>query len=133
MTGRKKREYGSTNSVLHRHFLKLRKNVTVKMSSDSAKGCEYIPEILHLPQNPEGAVKEVMDLLNSQLKLSLDDERTYIGKFTAFDKFGNFVLTNAVEYFREETREMQMVIVPIASVKNVATRPLPPEESQKAN
>ena len=95
------------------------------MSSQTTIPCEYVPEILHMPNNPEGPVKEVMDLLNSQLKLSLSDERTYIGTFTAFDKFGNFVLTNATEYFREEKREMQMVIVPLTYVTAVATRPLP--------
>lgn len=96
------------------------------MSSESTtSGCEYIPEVLHLPKNPEGPVKEVMDLLNSQLKLSLNDGRVYIGTFTAFDKFGNFVLTSAVEEFRDEKREMQMVIVPLSSVTDVATRPLP--------
>ena len=101
------------------------------MSSESTTGCEYIPEILHMPENPQGPVKEVIGLLNSQLKLTLNDERIYIGKFTAFDKFGNFVLTDAVESFREETREMQMVIVPLKYVTSVATRPLPPDNQEK--
>ncbi|EAX99189.1 Sm protein [Trichomonas vaginalis G3] len=94
-------------------------------------GCEYIPSILHLPEHPTGAVKEVMDLLNTQLRLELNDERVYVGTFTAFDKFGNFVLTKADEYFRDQIRPMHMVIVPLSSVVKIHTRPIPEEYNTK--
>lgn len=95
--------------------------------------CEYSPAILHTPENMTGPVAEVNGLLNSQLRLELNDERTIIGIFTAFDKFGNFVLTTATEYFRDQTRKMQMVIVPLNFVVKVSSRPAPPPEPEKTD
>ena len=77
--------------------------------------CEYNQKILHLPTDPKGSVLEVYNLIQQKvtLKLELKDGRVVIGTFTAFDKFGNFAITNAVEEFRDEKRNMQMVIVPL--------------------
>lgn len=94
-------------------------------------GYEYIPSILHMPENPTGPVKDVINLLNTQLRLELNDGRVYVGTFTAFDKFGNFVLTSAVEYFRDQERKMHMVIVPLHSLVRIHNRAVPEDGNTK--
>lgn len=56
------------------------------------------------------------------LRLETKDGRIFVGVFTAFDKFGNFVLTNAEELFRDEVRKMKMVIVPLSFVTKIGKR-----------
>ena len=85
---------------------------------------QYYPSILHEPRDytagsPIGRVKE---LLLSTLVLSIKDDRIIEGRFTAFDKFGNFVLCDAVETFRDSTREMRMVVVPLEWVTRVQVK-----------
>ncbi|OHT04908.1 hypothetical protein TRFO_27530 [Tritrichomonas foetus] len=53
----------------------------------------------------------------------MKDDRHVTGTFTAFDKFGNFVLTSATEFFREEERKMQMMIVPLDFVVKIFSKP----------
>lgn len=88
------------------------------MSHDQEFG--YSEQILHLPTEQTGPIKEVIDLLGKVMKLELKDDRTYIGTFTAFDKFGNFVLKSADEYFREFQRKINIVIVPLDYVTKVS-------------
>ena len=94
--------------------------------------CEYDPSILHKPEKLEGPVLEVSKLVDDkvQLKLELKDERTIIGTFTAFDKFGNFALANATEHFRDQKREIPMVIVPIDYVVKVSMKPAEPKSDK---
>ena len=92
--------------------------------AEGTKICEYDPKILHNPINPEGSVADVVSLLHWILKLNLKDERTFVGEFIAFDKFGNFVLSNAKEYFHEQTREMKMVVIPLENVVSVFKSPI---------
>lgn len=94
---------------------------------------EYDPKILHMPENPTGPVAEVIKLLDYILKIEIDDERVYIGTFTAFDKFGNIVLTDVTEYFRDQERNMNMVIIPLGSVKSMASKPPEPAEAEETN
>ena len=94
---------------------------------------EYDPSILHMPENPTGDVLTVMNMVKEevQLRLDLKDERVYTGSFAAFDKFGNFVLTGAKEYFRDEIREMPTVIIPLDFVTKIGSKPAEPKEETK--
>ncbi|KAH0789899.1 Sm protein [Histomonas meleagridis] len=103
------------------------------MSSDNASGNEYDPSILHMPENPTGDVLAVANMIKEevQLRLELKDDRVYTGSFAAFDKFGNFVLTGAKEYFRDEIREMPTVIIPLDFVTKVGSKPAEPKNEEK--
>jgi small nuclear ribonucleoprotein (snRNP)-like protein len=81
----------------------------------------YDPSILHDPVDvdPDGPVARVLALLRRTLRLTLNDERVFSGCFTAYDKFGNFVLTNADEHFRGQVRHMKMVIIPLDHVVQI--------------
>jgi small nuclear ribonucleoprotein (snRNP)-like protein len=96
------------------------------MSEGEAIGCEYNPSILHPPTNmdPDGPVAKVQAMLGRKMRLDLKDERWVEGVFTAFDKFGNFVLTTAKEHFREQIRNLQMVIVPLDYVTGAQIGPV---------
>jgi small nuclear ribonucleoprotein (snRNP)-like protein len=78
----------------------------------------YNSAILHEPVNidPDGPVARVKALLAKKIRLSLQDGRVLIGNFSAYDKFGNFVLTDADEFFGDLKRELPMVIVPLTYV-----------------
>lgn len=84
----------------------------------------YDPSILHDPVDyaPDSAIAKVKDLLAKTLRLSLKDERIVQGQFAAFDKFGNMVLTRVEEYFKDETREMGMLIVPLDYVTKIEVK-----------
>lgn len=103
--------------------------------SEENKISEYDPKILHLPSATDGPIADVKALLNWTLKLETNDERTFIGEFIAFDKFGNFVLSDATEYFRDQTRQMNMVVVPLSFVKSIFKKPpqKKPEISDEKN
>jgi small nuclear ribonucleoprotein (snRNP)-like protein len=92
----------------------------------------YDPSILHDPVNvdPDGPVAKVQAMLRKRMRLSLRDERVVEGAFTAFDKFGNFVLTDAVETFREYLRTMTMVIIPLSYVERVELSQAEPDEAE---
>ena len=94
---------------------------------------KYDPSILHDPVDypPDGPIAKVIGLLEKTLRLCLKDERQVIGKFTAFDKFGNIVLTEANEIFREKPRKLPMVIVPLDYVVKLELCTDPPTEEQK--
>ena len=100
--------------------------------AEETKICEYDPKILHAPVNPEGSVAEVISLLHWNLKLILKDERTFTGELIAFDKFGNFVLSNVKEYFRDQKREMKMVVIPLENVVSVFKSPPIEKEEETA-
>jgi small nuclear ribonucleoprotein (snRNP)-like protein len=76
----------------------------------------YDSSILHEPANIDanGPVGKVKALLLKRLRLHLQDGRILIGVFSAYDKFGNFVLTDAEEHYGEQRRQMSMVIVPLS-------------------
>jgi small nuclear ribonucleoprotein (snRNP)-like protein len=76
----------------------------------------YDRTILHGPTNiaPDGPVGRTKSLLSRKFRLTLQDERVLLGTFSAFDKFGNIVLTEVVEGFGELKRTMPMVIVPLS-------------------
>jgi small nuclear ribonucleoprotein (snRNP)-like protein len=95
-------------------------------SQEDSRPCEYNSAILHPPEitDPDGPVAKVHALLGRRMHLTLKDERWVEGNFTAFDKFGNFVLTSAEEHFRDQTRKMQMVIVPLHYVTGVQIGPV---------
>jgi len=93
--------------------------------------CEYHPQILHNPENSEGAILAVKDMLNYLLKLEITDGRIYEGVFTAFDKFGNFVLTDSKEMFRDQIRPMPMVIVPLKDVKCISKMKAPEKKEEE--
>jgi small nuclear ribonucleoprotein (snRNP)-like protein len=92
----------------------------------------YDPSILHDPVNvdPDGPIAKVQAMLRKKMRLSLRDERVVEGTFTAFDKFGNFVLTDAVETFREYQRFMTMVIIPLSYVEQVELSHPEPAEAE---
>jgi small nuclear ribonucleoprotein (snRNP)-like protein len=91
---------------------------------DPPQADAYDPSILHDPVNvdPDGPIAKVQAMLRRTMRLSLRDGRVVEGKFTAFDKFGNFVLTDAHETFRESKRPMTMVIIPLNYVEKVELR-----------
>jgi small nuclear ribonucleoprotein (snRNP)-like protein len=81
----------------------------------------YDPSILHEPVNvdPNGPIAKVQAMLRTTMRLSLNDGRVVEGVFAAFDKFGNFVLTDAEEKFLASTRALAMVIVPLNYIERV--------------
>ena len=91
----------------------------------------YDPSILHDPVDypADGPIAKVIGLLEKTLRLGLKDERQVVGVFTAFDKFGNIVLTKAYETFRESKRKMSMVIVPLDYVVKIEMSSDPLEDS----
>ncbi|KAK8866955.1 hypothetical protein M9Y10_009924 [Tritrichomonas musculus] len=93
---------------------------------------EYDQTILHQPKDPQGPVLEVSKLVQEKvnLKLELKDNRTVIGTFAAFDKLGNFVLSTATELFRDEKREVNMIIIPLDYVTKVYSKPAEPQKEE---
>ena len=95
----------------------------------------YDESILHQPKDPKNEVLDVYNLVQNEviLRLEVKDERVFIGEFTAFDKFGNFVLTNAKELFRDEERKMKMVIIPLDFVTKIGKKDNNHEKEETEN
>lgn len=93
---------------------------------------EYDQKILHQPADPKGPVLEVSKLVQEKvsLKLELKDDRTVIGTFAAFDKLGNFVLSSATELFRDEKREVNMIIIPLDYITKIYSKPAEPQKEE---
>ena len=53
---------------------------------------------------------QVLQLLNSKMRVILCDNRTFIGKFVAYDKHMNLVLTDCVEYRKYKPARTKTVI-----------------------
>jgi small nuclear ribonucleoprotein (snRNP)-like protein len=100
------------------------------MASIPTEGAFYHPSILHDPVDvdPDGPVARVISLLRRKLKIAIKDDRVFLGTFTAYDKFGNFVLTDTEEFFRDQIRKIPMVIVPLDYVTAIEAESTPPGE-----
>jgi small nuclear ribonucleoprotein (snRNP)-like protein len=96
----------------------------------SSETDRYDASILHQPADvdPSGPVARVMALLRKKLRLALKDGRTFVGTFTGYDKFGNFVLTEAEEFFRNKIRRIPMAIIPLNSITAAEVEREPPIE-----
>jgi small nuclear ribonucleoprotein (snRNP)-like protein len=57
------------------------------------------------------------------MRLSLRDRRLLLGRFSAYNKFGNFVLTGVEEIFGDQKRAMPMVIARLAFITATAIDP----------
>jgi small nuclear ribonucleoprotein (snRNP)-like protein len=81
----------------------------------------YHPSILHEPTHidPDGPVAKVKALLLKKLRLRLADTRIVIGVFSAYDKPGHIVLTDAEETYQDQQRAVPMVIVPLTYVREL--------------
>ena len=93
----------------------------------------YHSDILHDPvdYDPNGPVAKVISLLEKTLRVEFKDKRVVVGIFTAFDKFGNMVLTECKETFEgQPERSLPMVIVPLDYMESVS-QVLNPEPAEK--
>lgn len=95
----------------------------------------YDPAILHQPvdYDPNGPIAKVIGLLHKTLKATLKDKRVVEGIFTAFDKFGNMVLTSCKEQFEgQPQRKLPMVILPLDYLEHIelVLNPDPPAEDE---
>ena len=86
--------------------------------------CDYSPKALHLPLNPSNEINFIINNLDQFFKLELNDGRSYEGKLTGFDKFGNIVLTDSIEFYRTQKRPMPMVIIPLEFVIQIQKKKL---------
>ena len=113
---------------------KLADQLNSSMSDNQPKEI-YDESILHQPKDPKNEVLDVYNLVQNEviLRLEVKDERVFIGEFTAFDKFGNFVLTNAKELFRDEERKMKMVIIPLDFVTKIGKKDNNHEKEETEN
>jgi small nuclear ribonucleoprotein (snRNP)-like protein len=103
------------------------------MASSPGESAGYHSSILHDPVDVDdsGPVAQGIALLRRKLRLSLKDDRVFVGTFTAFDKFGNFVLTDAEESFRDQIRKMPMVIIPLNYVETIDAGPAQPADESE--
>jgi small nuclear ribonucleoprotein (snRNP)-like protein len=94
----------------------------------------YDPSILHDPVDvdSDGPIARMMSLLRRKLRLVHTDERIFLGTFTGYDKFGNFVLTATEEFFRDQIRKIPMAIIPLNYVTAIEAERTPHTEETAA-
>jgi small nuclear ribonucleoprotein (snRNP)-like protein len=99
----------------------------LRANFEDGRAAEYDPSILHAPVDvdPEGPVAKVQFLLGHTLRLTMKDSRVVVGTFVAYDKFGNFVLSNAEETFETRTRPTAMVVIGLEFIAGVEVGPVP--------
>ena len=83
---------------------------------------EYSTGILHEPKEPTEATQEVAKYISKPIRVQIDDGRTFTGKFSVFDKFGNLVINEAVETYKGIERTIKVAVVPLSHTVKVEVK-----------